>query len=164
MGELTHFVYWSQRPNESPFWDEHPTALGEKGQYLIWLIAADSGVEVGGKMQGYLSQGLTHVVSRGLWWNWTEGSCIGRVEYSLTKSWNFIFCTCRDTNLERTFSTQSANRSARRSIKRGPARDNTQGAQLHMLSQKDHKLANSCLLFVMCSLIIESCPWPSQIC
>jgi hypothetical protein len=48
-------------------------------------------------------------------------------------------------NLERAFIMQDPNRGIRRSIKRGPARVSAQGAQLHMLFQKDHELASSLL-------------------
>jgi hypothetical protein len=48
-------------------------------------------------------------------------------------------------NLKRAFIIQGPNRSIRRSIKRDPARGSAQGAQLHMLLQKDNELATSLL-------------------
>jgi hypothetical protein len=128
-----------------PLWDEHPTAVGKRGGVSSGYFLLTGGWK-GGEVQEHSTQGLTHVVSRGLWWNWMEGSCIGRGQYCLTKSWNLVFCTCWDINLERAFSIQGPNRGARRSIRRGPARGNTQEVQLHVLSQKDHELPNFCLL------------------
>jgi hypothetical protein len=128
MGALAHFVFWSPRPNKSPLWDKHPAAIGGKGKVTHLANSCWQWSRRWGRNRGHSSQGLICVASGGLQQNWTEGSCVGRGEYSLTKSWNFIFCTCRDINLERAFIIQGPNRSIRRSIKRRPARGSAQGA------------------------------------
>jgi hypothetical protein len=48
-----------------------------------------------------------------------DGGLMHRGEYSLTKSWNLIYWTCWDMNLERAFIIQGPNRNVSRSIKRG---------------------------------------------
>jgi hypothetical protein len=149
MGALPHFVFWSPRPNNSPLQTSTQLLLGKRAASHLANSCWQWGRR-GRRDAGALVSGVDPCDLQGI--ELDRGVMHQQRWVFLPKIWNCIFCTCWDINLERAFSIQGPNRSARRSIKRGPARGNNQGAQQHVLSQKDHELDNFYLLFVMCSL------------
>jgi hypothetical protein len=106
--------------NKSPLWDKYPTAVGQRGDDSSICFRLTMGSR--GVSGVVLVSGADLCTLQRPPGNWTEGLCVGRSEYSLTKSWNLIHWTCWDMNLKRAFIIQGPNRNIRRSIKKGPAR------------------------------------------